>query len=100
MQWVFSAVIGKYIENYFMIVKCKGLPWSLGKTKQNKKLLKVELWFWIPSQFNVIENIISTYKHKKLLTLIMFSFLSEVSLEHTLRPIKIYRKMLHMEVNI
>lgn len=75
-----------------MIVKSRGLPWPLGK-----KLLKAELCFWIPNQFNVTENIISTYK---LLTLIMFSFPSEVSLEHTLRPIKIYRKILYMEVKI
>ena len=39
------------------------------------------------------ESIVSTYKYKTLLLLtLMFSFLSEVSIEDTLGPVQIYRK--------
>lgn len=36
VPWVFSAAIDKYIENYFIIIKCRGLPWPLGKEKTSE----------------------------------------------------------------
>lgn len=87
VPWVFSAVMGTADPGKVR----RGLPWPLGE----KKLLKAELWFWIPNQFCVnreAENL-STNKRKTLLViLIMSSFLCAVSLEDTLRPIQTYKK--------